>query len=60
MKGYRTIIVNAIIAAGTAGLTNLLDVDWVSAVGSTLAIGIVAAINMGLRWITTTPVLKAE
>lgn len=60
MKGFRTIIVNAGIAAATAGLKYLLDINWVEVVGPVLSVAIIAGINMGLRFLTDTPVFKAE
>ena len=60
LKGYRTIIVNALILGGTAALQSLASVDWIEQVGPVGAIGIIALINMGLRAITDTPMGKAE
>ena len=60
MKGFRTIIVNAGIGAGTAALQYLVGFDWVSAVGEAPAMLIVAILNIALRWVTNTPVGQKE
>lgn len=61
MKGYRTIVVNAGIAALTAGIGSLAEVDWtgVDPRAAVVAPAIVAMLNIGLRFITTTPVGRA-
>lgn len=63
MKGYKTLIVN-----GAAVAIPLVDMavnngDIVSAVlgqHGAAAVSILGLINMVLRWVTTTPVLKQE
>ena len=63
LKGYKTLIVNGAIV-----LIPVLDFianqgDIITALTGGQAAGVIAAlglINMGLRWITTTPVLKGE
>jgi len=59
MKGYRTIIVNALIAAATGALQYGAGVNWIEAVGPTWSALIITGINVALRLITTTPVGKA-
>ncbi|WP_230531117.1 hypothetical protein [Microvirga roseola] len=58
MKGYRTIAVNAGIAALTAGVGYLANIDWnsVDPRAAIVAPGIVALLNIGLRFVTSTPV----
>lgn len=58
-EGWRTIAVSVAIAAGTAALSKLAGINWVDIVGPTWAIGIVSAINIAMRMITTTPVGEA-
>lgn len=58
MKGWRTIAVNVGIAAATGGLQAAANINWIETVGPTWAMGIVAAINIGLRAITTSPIGK--
>ena len=55
MKGWRTILLNAAIAGGTAALGYLLDFDWAAQVGPVLAVVIINVLNIALRLITTTP-----
>ena len=56
MKGWRTVAINAGIAAATGALQYLAGVNWVEHVGEFWAITIVTAINGYLRYITTTPI----
>jgi hypothetical protein len=56
MKGLRTLLINGATVVGTAALTWAVGVDWTQYVSPTTAVIIVAAVNMGLRVITTTPV----
>ena len=60
MKGFRTLGVNAALAAASAGLTYLAGVDWSAHVSPTAAVVAVALVNMALRLITTTAVGKAD
>lgn len=63
MKGYKTVLVNGAVAA-------LPVVDFIANNGELLAavtgghaaaaLSIVGLINIVLRWVTTTPVLKSE
>lgn len=63
MKGYKTMIVN-----GAAVLVPVLDTvlnhgELVGAVlgpNAVVALSILGVVNMGLRWITSTPVFKKE
>lgn len=55
MKGYRTLIFNAAVAA--LGVAE--SVDWVSVIGSShagLALALISFANMALRSVTTGPV----
>lgn len=56
MKGWRTLIVNGAFVVVTAALTYLAGINWVAEVGDTAAVVIVAAVNIGLRMLTTGPV----
>lgn len=60
MKGMRTVAVNVGIAALTAALQELAGVNWVEAVGPVWAMAVVAAINIGMRAITTTAIGKSS
>lgn len=56
IKGLRTLIINGAIVVGTAALTYLAGVDWSQHVSPTIAMIIVGAVNIGLRFVTNTPV----
>lgn len=60
MKGFRVLLINALTAAMVAGLTYLAGVNWTDHVSPTAAVVLVALVNMALRFITTTPVGKAD
>ena len=60
MKGWKTLLINGLIAAGAALLTYALGVDWTQYVSPTVATIIVAGINFALRFVTDTPVGKAK
>lgn len=60
MKGFRTLAVNAGLAAAGAGLTYLAGVNWVEYVSPTIAVVAMAMVNMALRLITTTAVGKSD
>lgn len=55
-KGYRTLLINGAVVVGTAALTFISGVEWAEYVSPTAAMIILAAANMALRIITTTPV----
>jgi hypothetical protein len=58
MKGWRTIGINAILAGSVSSLEFLLEVDWTSIVDPSIAIVIIAIVNLGLRLVTTSAVGK--
>lgn len=60
MKGFKTLFINGGIAALVALLTYAIGVDWSEYVSPTVAMVILAAANFGLRFLTDTPVGKAE
>ena len=60
MKGYRTLLVNAVLAGGAAILTYLGSVDLSQYVSETWAVVLVAVINVGLRLVTTTKAGRSE
>ena len=63
MKGYKTIAVNGALAVLPVVDYVVNNGELVSAVAGEHAaaiLSIVGLINIVLRWITTTPVLKAE
>ncbi len=63
MKGYKTLIVNGAVAA-------LPVIDYIANNGALIAsvtggqatviMSLIGLVNIVLRWITTTPVLKSE
>lgn len=60
MKGFRTILFNALIVAGTPLLEWVVNFNWVSEVGEVWAMVIVAGANLALRWVTTTPAGQSD
>ena len=60
MKGWRTIALNAAIAAAVGVLGWASSFDWTGIVSPTVAIIIVTGANIALRFITTTPVGQSE
>lgn len=60
MKGYRTLVLNAALVAGTALLGWAATVDWTQYVSPTAAVVLAGVVNIGLRFVTTSPVGKAE
>ena len=60
MKGLRTVLFNGAIVVGTALLTWAAGVEWSEYVSPTIGMIIVGAANIGLRWITTTPIGQAD
>lgn len=60
MKGYKTIIFNALIVGLTAMLQFAVDVNWKDIVSPEMALIIVSILNIGLRFVTTTPIGKKE
>lgn len=56
MKGYRTLAINAGIVAGTALLGWAAGVDWSQYVSPTVAVVITGVVNIGMRFVTTSPV----
>ena len=63
MKGYKTLVVNGALAvlpvvdyvANSGHIVSAITGDHAAAI-----LSVVGLINMVLRWVTTTPVLKAE
>jgi hypothetical protein len=56
MKGYRTLLINGLLAGGAAVLQFVVGFDFAAnGFGAEAAI-IVAVANIGLRFLTTTPV----
>lgn len=60
MKGWRTLVLNGAIVIGTAGLTWAASVNWSEYISPSTAVIVTAALNMGLRLITNTPVGKVD
>lgn len=56
MTGYRTLILNGLLAVGTSALTYIGGVDWAQYVSPTTAVLIVTVSNFAMRFATTTPV----
>jgi len=59
MKGWRTLLLNGAIVIGTGALTWAAGVNWSEYVSPATAVIVTAAVNMGLRLVTNTPVGKA-
>lgn len=55
LTGYKTLLLNGLLAAGAAFLHFLVGAD-LSGVDPTVAVIAVAAANFGLRFLTKTPV----
>ena len=60
VKGWRTLIINGAIVIGSAGLSWAASINWSDYVSPSTAVIVTAALNMGLRLITNTPVGKAD
>jgi len=60
MKGFRTILFNLLGVVAVPGLTYLVGLDWTQYVSPTIALIIVGGINIGLRYVTNSPVFKKE
>ena len=60
LKGLRTVLINAGMAALEAGLVYMQGVGWIEMVGPTYAMLIIAVVNIALRWVTDTAIGKAE
>ncbi len=60
MKGYRTLALNGALVVGAALLNWAAGVDWSQYVSPTLAVVVAGAVNIGLRFVTTTPIGKVE
>jgi hypothetical protein len=60
MKGYRTIAINAGVAGLAGTVAYLGNIDWssVDPRAAIIAPGLVALLNIGLRFLTTGPVGK--
>ena len=56
MKGWKTLLVNALIVIIGAILPWAAGIDWTQYVDPKTAALIVGAVNIGLRFWTTTPV----
>jgi len=59
-KGYKTLIFNGAVVVGSAGLAWVAGVNWTEYVSPTTALLITSAANIGLRFLTSTPIGKAE
>lgn len=58
MKGWRTLVVNAVVGGLAVGLTYAAGINWTTYVEPQWAVAIVTVVNIGLRLVTTTPVGK--
>lgn len=56
MKGFRTILFNAIGVAAPALVTWAAGIDWTQYVSPVWAPVVIAGINVALRYVTTGPV----
>ena len=59
MVGYRTLLVNFVGIVLPAVLSWMAGVDWSSIVSPSTAAIIVSLVNIGMRFVTTTPVGKS-
>jgi Na+-transporting NADH:ubiquinone oxidoreductase subunit NqrB len=59
-KGWRTLALNGAIVVGAAALKYVAGVDWSQTVDPTIAAIIVSGANIGLRFITTTPIGRSS
>ena len=57
MQGFRTLAANGLIIAAGALLPWIAGIDWTQYVSPQVAMLIVGAANIGLRLITSTPVM---
>lgn len=60
MKGFKTLIFNGLIVIAGALLPYLAGIDWTEYVSPTVAVIVAGAINIGLRFVTTTAVGRPE
>jgi len=60
MKGWRTLLINAALGGLAVGLSYAAGINWVDFVDPHWAVLIVTVVNIGLRFITSTPVGKNE
>ncbi|MDP1702569.1 MAG: hypothetical protein Q8L53_16650 [Aestuariivirga sp.] len=58
MTGFKTLLWNAALVVAGALVPWLAQVDWTQYVSPTVAVIIVAVVNVVLRIFTTTPVLN--
>jgi hypothetical protein len=58
MAGFKTLIWNALLVVAGALLPYLSGIDWTQYVSPTVAVIIVAVINVALRFFTTTPMFS--
>ena len=56
LTGFRTVLVGLVVAIGPAALTYFGGVDWTSLGLSPTVGGVIGAVIIGLRAITTTPI----
>ena len=54
--GWKTVLWNVALVALTAALQAVAGFDWVTYVGETPAVMIIAGINLLLRWFTVAPI----
>lgn len=60
MTGYKTLIWNAVLVMLGAVLPYLEGVEWTQYVSPSVAVIVVAVVNVALRLVTTTPIGKAK
>ena len=56
MKGWRTLVWNVVIVMGGAALAWASGIDWTQYFSPTVAMFVVAGVNVALRVVTNTPV----
>lgn len=60
MKGYRTLALNGALVVATALLGWVAGIDWTAYVSPSVALIVTGAANLALRFVTSTPVGRAE
>ena len=60
MSGWKTVLFNGGVAVLLALLQWAVGYDWTQVVSPTVAGLIVTAVNIVLRWVTTTPIFQGK
>jgi hypothetical protein len=60
LTGFKTVFFNAFVVGLIAILTNLSSVDWTQYVSPTVAMLVMAVVNIALRLATSTTIFKGK